>query len=1065
MIGVANARSGPVDGRLDLDTLAAIEKSELPAVLRWLQDTNTHIEDTTRKGHTALIWSVHCQSLVCLQLFISSGSSVNAATRNGVTALHIAAQNGSLAILSALARAGCNLNPEYDTGETPLIAAVQHGQEDSALMLMQFGARVNHCNKVEGDATAVFAAARGGRPVLIKLLAANGANVNISGANGVSPIYVAVEEGHAHCLKQLLDAGANAKSSTVEGVTALYAASSNGAVECVEILLDRGAADPPACVNTCAKDGSTPLFAACKHYKLECARLLIAAGASVRVVRNDGTSLDYIARASDNRYGGGGELVALVESRMSPLPRGDMDPMIKPAHSRLGANILAMLKRGNESIIAQWLADPTTHVDDTSQKGETALLISAASDTRTKITARLIDAGANLECTAPGPSPGSERSAILVACTSNSVQTATLLLSAGANINAGGAHVGGRRSIVVLAALLGHSQCLALALEFGAYADPAALHAAVERGDHRSMAKLVAAGAAVDARQDGNRRGHTALSIACTRGDIQGVKLLVKADARMDLAFDELEGDSSGRGSLLSGATALHIAVKNGHSALVKVLVEAGAGINARTTDLDEQQSPVYQSPIHVAVLNHRTDCLLQLIMAGGNVDATNGQGLTPVHYCCTPALPPQAQRSVHVHVDCLRLLIKAKATLDAKTKCASDEGNAAIHLAASAGDIVAVEMLIKAGADRNITTTKHHASPLLLAAREHHTAVVELLLSYRSDPNATLMALADECAAGGAAVAAPAAPAPAAPAPAAPAPALVVAATSAVAVADDAGSTALDLLIQQDADTELVATMKAAGALAPVCEPNTLVGAKIEIGGKVAVVSEFLSSRSFFDFGTRSVVGDPETPFMLKYSSGAKEQVLLQRAGNCGRPYKIISSSTHLNLEREFWKMNIEAAVADQSDRYTTTPDNSRSRAYERIVAVIARDDMRREIDVQRCCIDRLLHELLETRPETVTQALANHEEIDRLVLRVQSTFPDDDHLCEQCATIQKILNLAGEIVGGRNESETLAGLRDLIGIMTTQLMGRSTAVPSLLILGSRALFSKLQLVTNGKG
>jgi hypothetical protein len=74
----------------------------------------------------------------------------------------------------------------------------------------------------------------------------------------------------------------------------------------------------------------------------------------------------------------------------------------------------------------------------------------------------------------------------------------------------------------------------------------------------------------------------------------------------MDLAFDELEGGGSGRGSLLSGATALHIAVKNGHSALVKVLVEAGAGINARTTDLDEQQSPVYQSPIHVAVLNHR---------------------------------------------------------------------------------------------------------------------------------------------------------------------------------------------------------------------------------------------------------------------------------------------------------------------------------------------------------------------------------------------------------------------------------------------------------------------------
>jgi ankyrin repeat protein len=977
-------------------------------------------------------------------MLIKIGSAVDAATRNGITALHIAAQNGSLAILSALVEAGCQINPEWDTGETPLIAAVQHGQEECAKRLLQFGARANHKMSRDG-ATAMFVAASEGKVKLVTLLAANGANALISRNDGISPLYIATERGHAHCVKLLIDAGACAKASTKRGVTALYTASSNGAAECVRVLLESGAA-----FDTRVKDGTTALFAACKNYKITCAKLLLAAGASVSVVRKDGISLMQIARASSNKHGDGGELTALLAAMGADIA-GEHEEMVLmsqearmgPVSGRLGDSLLEAIRRGNESIVLQWLADPLTHINDTSGRGETALIVSAASDSRQAVTARLVQGGADLEASVRLDSSGeSSSTALQIACRANCTETVAILLRAGANAN----HTShGAQSIVLLTALKGYDKCLALALEYGAYVHPSSLHAVAERGAHQSMARLIDYGADVDARQvvgSSRSRGLTPLAIVCTRGDLRSMAVLIRAEARMDLRFNPPQGTSAtmttttttttmttttmtmmtapGVGPAVQGATVLHIAAKCGHPASIKVLVGAGADVDAQTT------GPEQLSAVHIAIYNDRVDGLLQLIMAGADVSAANGQGLTPLHCCCVGLFAA-------CKIDCLRLLIKANAHLDTR---ADGTGWSALHFAAHAGEYPACEMLLKAGADRN-SLTMSQASPLLLAAMQQHTQVVELLvLKYKADPNC--ICLSPEIA--------PLTPG-----------------EMSGGVADRAGSTALDFLIEQGASTELIAAMKGAGAVAPTCEPSTLVGTEIEIDGTVARVGQFLSTRSFFSILASQDQGlDPGASFMLNYSGGIEEQVVLLRAGNDGKVYKVISKYTHLHLEREYWTMNVEAAVAH----------DALSGAYGRIVAVLNREDMQAEIDVQRCCIDHLLHSLLEVRPTSVEEALAQQDEVAAFVQRVQSTFADDDELCEQCVAIQKILRAGAAIaaiaaIKSTTSTSASAGaqssagaLQGMVTLMTQLIMGQSTAIPSLLTLGTRALFGRLELV-----
>ncbi|OGV97496.1 MAG: hypothetical protein A3I04_02140 [Nitrospinae bacterium RIFCSPLOWO2_02_FULL_39_110] len=72
---------------------------------------------------------------------------------------------------------------------------------------------------------------------IVKILLADGADVNKKDNDGSTALIEAVGKGHIDIVKVLLAAGADPDAENDNGVTALWMASSNGLAEVSELLL------------------------------------------------------------------------------------------------------------------------------------------------------------------------------------------------------------------------------------------------------------------------------------------------------------------------------------------------------------------------------------------------------------------------------------------------------------------------------------------------------------------------------------------------------------------------------------------------------------------------------------------------------------------------------------------------------------------------------------------------------------------------------------------------------------------------------------------------------------
>jgi len=136
------------------------------------------------------------------------------------------------------------------------------------------------------------------------------------------------------------------------------------------------------------------------------------------------------------------------------------------------------------------------------------------------------------------------------------------------------------------------------------------LCAAAEFGHIRVIRMLLERGADANV---GDFEGVTALMLACSEPNPVSVKLLIKGGANVK-AVDDI------------GISALHIAVGQrgrGATDIIKWLLAAGADAHAGDNDGD--------TPLHVAAGHNNADYLRLLVAAGGNVNAQNALGLTPL--------------------------------------------------------------------------------------------------------------------------------------------------------------------------------------------------------------------------------------------------------------------------------------------------------------------------------------------------------------------------------------------------------------------------------------------------
>lgn len=145
------------------------------------------------------------------------------------------------------------------------------------------------------NAALILAVARGERE-MTELLLERGADVNVKGSLGQTPLHRAVDSENVGLARLLLERGADVNAEDHGRETPLHRAVHSANTELTELLLERGA-------DVHAKDRweKTPLVGAVSQGNIEQVKLLLERGADVKARDYDGkTPLHWVARELDD---------------------------------------------------------------------------------------------------------------------------------------------------------------------------------------------------------------------------------------------------------------------------------------------------------------------------------------------------------------------------------------------------------------------------------------------------------------------------------------------------------------------------------------------------------------------------------------------------------------------------------------------------------------------------------------------------------------------------------------------------------------------------------------------
>ncbi len=134
--------------------------------------------------------------------------------------VHVAARLGHVAALQALLDAGAWADAMDMIGFTALMVAARHGQAEAIDPLLAAGASVDHQAEPRGlSLRPLHLAAIGGDPVIVREIAAAGAEIDAVDRNGRTALHWAVGEGQAEAALALLELGADPSVAAHHGTT------------------------------------------------------------------------------------------------------------------------------------------------------------------------------------------------------------------------------------------------------------------------------------------------------------------------------------------------------------------------------------------------------------------------------------------------------------------------------------------------------------------------------------------------------------------------------------------------------------------------------------------------------------------------------------------------------------------------------------------------------------------------------------------------------------------------------------------------------------------------------
>ncbi|KAJ6645266.1 putative ankyrin repeat protein, partial [Pseudolycoriella hygida] len=179
---------------------------------------NTNIAD--ENGKNALHRAAEHGCLKVVDILIKNGANVNAIADNQITALALVASNGT-EIVDLLVKNGADVNLN-----APIITLIQSHKDDVAIQLIKNGADVNIRHGVERPIYPLNTAALFPQCTenIVEQLVNAGANLNIVGQLGRSPLIEAINDGYDSIAELYIKNGADVNHTDDFGYTPLFLA-------------------------------------------------------------------------------------------------------------------------------------------------------------------------------------------------------------------------------------------------------------------------------------------------------------------------------------------------------------------------------------------------------------------------------------------------------------------------------------------------------------------------------------------------------------------------------------------------------------------------------------------------------------------------------------------------------------------------------------------------------------------------------------------------------------------------------------------------------------------------
>ena len=203
------------------------------------------IHDAARKGDLKKVQEILAQD----------PKAINAQNSDGDTALHLAALHGQYKVAQALIAAGADVNiknsyPPFLPDDLGRFISSQDHANPEKLLHSQAANATDEINtqgltaqqiKNNGYTPLDLAEFASDHNKMMQLLVAHGANVNIQGSSGATPLFWAVLRDQKDDVKFLLDHGANPNLANAFGDTPLIMAVQLGFASLVQPLVEKGA--------------------------------------------------------------------------------------------------------------------------------------------------------------------------------------------------------------------------------------------------------------------------------------------------------------------------------------------------------------------------------------------------------------------------------------------------------------------------------------------------------------------------------------------------------------------------------------------------------------------------------------------------------------------------------------------------------------------------------------------------------------------------------------------------------------------------------------------------------